>query len=137
MHLTISKACAFWKFKVNFFQWIVTFVRSNRGSWNIGTEFSRQIPNRIYLVISLFKKLNIQCINSQTYFFVKRFTSLLFRFLYFWIQNIQSCKELFLFFSTFQNGQIIFTDTVSILIIALLSFYLIANPQIAWIQEWR
>ena len=114
---------------------------SNNDSWHVGTEFSRQISSRIYLAISLFKKLNIQCLNSLTYLFVKRFASLLFTSLYFWIQNIEFSEELFLFFSTLQNRHIIMftiicfflTYTVSILFIivftSIILLIIIGNPQ--------
>ena len=118
---------------------------SNNDSWHVGTEFSRQISSRIYLAISLLKKLNIQCLNSLTYLFVKRFASLLFTLLYFWIQNIEISEELFLFFSTLQNRHIImftiicFFNVYCIYIINYCFYYYFVNynwkSSIAWIYK--
>ena len=119
---------------------------SNNDSWHVGTEFSRQISSRIYLAISLFKKLNIQCLNSLTYSFVKRFASLLFTFLYFWIQNIEFREELFLFFSTLQNRHIIMFTIICffniyciyILLIIVFTYYFVNynwKSSIAWIYK--
>ena len=113
---------------------------SNNDSWHVGTEFSRQISSRIYLAVSLFKKLNIQCLNSLTYLFMKRFASLLLTLLYFWVQNIEFSEELFLFFSTLQNRyKIMFTiicffNVYCIYIINYCFYYIIlliiiGNPQ--------
>ena len=113
---------------------------SNNDSWHVCTEFSRQISSRIYLAISLFKKLNIQCLNSLTYLFLKRFASFLFTLLYFWIQNIEFSEELFLFFSTFQNRHIIMFTIICffniyclyiilIIVFTIILLIIIGNPQ--------
>ena len=113
---------------------------SNNDSWHVGTEFSRQFSSRIYLAISLFKKLNTQCLNSLTFLFIKRFVSLFFTFLYFWIQNIEFREELFLFFSTLQNRHIIMFTIICffniyciyillIIVFTIILLIIIGNPQ--------
>ena len=118
---------------------------SNSDSWHVGTEFSRQFSSRIYLAICLFKKLNTQCLHSLAFLFVKRFASLFFTFLYFWIQNIEISEELFLFFSTLQNRHIImftiicFFNIYCIYIINYCFYYYFVNynwkSSIAWIYK--
>ena len=120
---------------------------SNNDSWHVGTEFSRQFSSRIYLAISLFKKLNIQGLQLLTHLFVKRLASLLFTLLYFWIQNIEISEELFLFFSTLQNRHIImftiicFLNVYCIYIINYCFYYYFVNSNwkssIAWIYTRR